>query len=337
MYKYLKTRRENQTLWVEIHNPPVNFMLTPWLEEFYDIVKKVRSDDSIRVLVLTGGVEDNYIMHFSIEELAQVIPDNKKLRLDKIAKNRPLAATLRHFNTFNNWLMDLFPWYESYCLARAKAMQSTSSSLFLLLQLHRLCLAIERLDKITIAAINGPCNGGGMEISACFDFRFMVGDQGFSLGQPEVLIGIIPGGGGTQRIPRLIGKAKALEWMLMGSQIMPEDAKTLGLLTDFFPKKSFYAMIQKFSDRMSLRPPIAVNAVKKAVHQGMETTLRDGLSIEMAGSLECFASEDAEMAMDRYIDFIKKNIEVPEEERPKPEDLFDMMENARIFDKFKGK
>ena len=337
MYKYLKTRREKHTLWVEIHNPPVNFMLTQWMEELFEIVKKVRDDDSVRVLVLTGGVPDQYIMHFSIDELSRIIPDNKKIGLDRIAKSKPLSGMVRRLNTFNNLLMDLSPKYEKRCLAGAKSFSGKVSSLFLQLQIHRLGLAIERLNKITIAAINGPCNGGGMELSACFDFRFMVGDQGFTLGQPEVLIGIIPGGGGSQRIPRILGRAKALEWMLTGSQMSPEEAKRLGLITDFFPKRNFFSAIQAFSDKMALRPPVAVNAIKKAVHQGMETTLRDGLSLEMAGSLECFASQDAEMAMERYIDFINKNINVPEDERLRPEDVIHIMENASIFEKFKGK
>ena len=105
--------------------------------------------------------------------------------------------------------------------------------------MHRCYLAIERMNKITIAAINGTCNGGGTEMATCFDFRFMVGDQDFVIGQPEVIVGIIPGGGGNTRLPRLIGKAKALEFMLTADLWTAEEAKKNGLITDHFSKKDF--------------------------------------------------------------------------------------------------
>ena len=111
--------------------------------------------------------------------------------------------------------------------------------MFLWFQMTRAYHAIERLNKVTIAAINGTCNGGGTELSACFDFRFMIGDQGFTIGQPECLVGIVPGGGNTQRLPRLIGRAKALELMLKGNQLEPLEARQIGLITDFFKKKEF--------------------------------------------------------------------------------------------------
>jgi len=90
--------------------------------------------------------------------------------------------------------MDCFGWYEALMLKIAKIMSGYSSSLYLWFIMQRVYFAIERLNKITIAAINGNCNGGGTELSACFDFRFMIGDQEFTIGQPEVLINIVPGG-----------------------------------------------------------------------------------------------------------------------------------------------
>jgi len=93
-YKYFSTRRENSTLWVEIKNPPVNFLTVAMLEELFDLVKQVSKDDSVRVFILTGGIEDIYIMHFSIPELLVLTKDNKKLLLNIYVKTKLTGAFL---------------------------------------------------------------------------------------------------------------------------------------------------------------------------------------------------------------------------------------------------
>ncbi|MBU0994564.1 MAG: enoyl-CoA hydratase/isomerase family protein [Proteobacteria bacterium] len=342
-YTYLKTRRENQTLWAEIHNPPVNFLIMDVLEELHELVNAVKNDDSIRVFILTGGREDSYIMHFSIHELLMLTTHLKKLYLHIAVKSRISSAVLKYMTTFTNWLMDLSPWYERFILKQAKKMRPYSMGMFLWMQMQRLYLAIERMNKITIAAINGPCNGGGTEISACFDFRFMVGDQGFTMGQPECLLNIVPGGGGTQRLPRLIGRSKALELMLKGNQITPAEAKNYGLLTDIFDKKDFHKKLQDFADLMSKRPPVAVDAIKRSVLEGMNTTLRHGLSIELEQSVRCFDTKDTQRAMEKYIEYIESNILTFDYENATTKEIVallnrtsHMMEHVKFFDGFKG-
>jgi enoyl-CoA hydratase/carnithine racemase len=300
-YKYLKTRKENYTLWVEIHNPPVNFLTVAMLEELFDLVKQVSKDDTIRVFILTGGIEDIYIMHFSIPELLNLSTDNKKLLLNLFVKSRITGAILKYVTTYTNWLMDCFGWYETLMLKITKIMSGYSSSLYLWFIMQRVYFAIERLNKITIAAINGNCNGGGTELSACFDFRFMIGDQEFTIGKPEVLVNIVPGGGSTQRLPRLIGRAKALELMLRGNQWDAREAQRVGLITGIFNKNEFKSRVQEFADLMSKRPMTAVDAIKKCVHDGMETTLRHGLSIESEQNIRCLDTEDTINAMQTYI------------------------------------
>jgi enoyl-CoA hydratase len=307
-WKYFSTIREKSTLWVEMKNPPVNFLTVGMLEELFAIVKQISKDDSVRVFILTGGIEDVYIMHFSIPELLDLSKDNKKLLLNLFTKSKLTGAFLKYFTTYTNWLMDWFGWYETLMLKIARAMKGYSSSLYLWFIMQRVYFAIERLNKITIAAINGNCNGGGTELSACFDFRFMVGDQGFTLGQPEVLINIVPGGGSSQRLPRLIGRAKALEFMLRGNQMNAEEAQRIGLITGFFNKAEFKAKVQEFADLMSKRPMTAVDAIKKCVHDGMETTLRHGLSIEMEQSIRCLDTEETVEAMQAYIRYLDEHI-----------------------------
>ncbi|HOO71729.1 MAG TPA: enoyl-CoA hydratase/isomerase family protein [Spirochaetota bacterium] len=343
-FRFLKTRRENSTIWIEINHPPVNFLTTDLLEEIFILVKKIRTDPSIRVVVLTGARDDIFIMHFSIPELLQLATHNRRLLLHLLIKTRLTSFLLAGFLTITNRLMDLFPWLEWLILKGAKAIRKISSSMFLWLQMHRLYLEVERLNKITIAAINGPCNGGGTELSVCFDFRFMVSDQGFTIGQPECLVNIIPGGGSSQRLPRLIGRAKALELMLRGNQLTPVEAKQIGLVTDIFPKKEFRKKVQDFADLMAKRPPVAIDAIKKSVLLGMDTTLTHGLSIELTQSLRCLDTRDTDMAMRAYINYIDEHIMTVDPGRATTRDVvgvlnrtLDVMENARIFEKFQGK
>ncbi|ABW67446.1 enoyl-CoA hydratase/isomerase family protein [Desulfosudis oleivorans] len=343
-YRYLKTRQVNQTLWVEIHNPPVNFIITDMLAEMHHLIRKVSRDDSIRVFILTGGREDSYIMHFSIGELAALTSHLRRLMLHILVRYRLTSALLKYYMTFSNWLMDLFPWYETLMLWQARAIRGYSSGMLLWVQMTRTYFAIERMNKVTIAAINGSCNGGGTEMAACFDFRFMVGDQGFTMGQPEVLVNIVPGGGGTQRLPRLMGRARALELMLRGCQWTPQEARQAGLLTDIFDKAEFVQKVQSFADRMSKRPPVAIDAIKKSVVQGESTTLRHGLSIELEQSVRCFDTKDTEMALKNYLAYIEKNIMTLDHENATTKEIVDLlhktldvMENAKIFDRFEGK
>ncbi len=168
--------------------------------------------------------------------------------------------------------------------------------------------AIERSSKITIAAINGNCNGGGTEMAACFDFRFMVGDAGFTIGQPEALIGIIAGGGGTQRVPRLIGKAKALEFLLSCDQWSAQQAQQHGLITGHFPKATFTEQVQAFASRLGRRSPIGVAATKHAIHAGTDTGLLHALAIEMSSTVRCFADPSTEAAIVEYASILDEEI-----------------------------
>lgn len=336
-FKHLETRQVGYTLWVEIHNPHINFLTVEILEELWQVVKSVAGDDSVRVLVLTGGIEDTYIMHFSIAELLRIAEENKTSPIAKLARFSLGRALLDGCITVNNLLMDRFPILEELNLKQARALRERMFTLLLWLQMHRLYRAVERSNKVTVAAINGPCNGGGTEFAACFDFRFMVGDQGFTLGQPEVLVGIIPGGGGTQRWPRLIGKARALEWMLKGNQLEPREAKEMGILTDVYNKAEFNGKVQEFCDLMAKRPPVAVSALKRAVHKGMDTFLARALTVELMESLRVFDTRDVEMAMGDYARLLEEKVDVPAERRMDAQELFDIMYEERFTGGFEGR
>ena len=307
-YDYLKTRQIGAVRWLELYNLPVNFLNTDILIELHRAIKDAEQDDSVRVLVLTGGLTGRYVFHFSVAELRQAGHDVRKLGLGRLFKTPVAAEILRWHVALGFRLMRRFRAYERLHLAVMGWLRPFSPTLFAMAQMAATYFAIENCRKVTIAAINGTCNGAGTEMSACFDFRFMIGDAGFTIGQPEVLIGILAGGGGTQRITRLIGKAKALELMLACEQISPQEARRIGLITDHFPEAEFVTRVQAYAERLARRSVTACSETRHAIHHGYEMELSRGLALEMAGIVRCFDDPCTQAALADYADYLQLEV-----------------------------
>jgi enoyl-CoA hydratase len=151
---------------------------------------------------------------------------------------------------------------------------------------------IENYTKPVIAAVNGYCLGGGCELAMSCHLRFAA--QGARMGLPEVRIGIIPGWGGTQRLPRLIGKAKALELMLTGDQIDAEEALRLGLVNKVLPQQEMLREATVLARRLASGAPLAIRAILKLVNKGLEVPLEEGIKFEQVEKALVMFSEDAE-------------------------------------------
>jgi enoyl-CoA hydratase len=141
-----------------------------------------------------------------------------------------------------------------------------------------LTLAIEECRKPVLAAINGFCLGGGLEMALACDVRFAAATA--KLGLPEVSLGIIPGYGGTQRLPRLIGLGPALQMILTGDPVTAEEALRLGLVNGVFPPGELLASVKALAMRMVSRGPQALALARQAVRRGAGMTLEEGLRIE---------------------------------------------------------
>ncbi|GJL54008.1 MAG: crotonase [Nitrospirales bacterium] len=137
---------------------------------------------------------------------------------------------------------------------------------------------IERSTKPVIAAINGACFGGGLELAMCCHIRLAANEA--RLGQPEINLGIIPGFGGTQRLPRLIGSSKATELVLTGESISAEEARTLGLVSQVMPSGDLMRQAIGLARRIASKGQLAVQAALQAIRQGTEIGLREGLTLE---------------------------------------------------------
>jgi enoyl-CoA hydratase len=141
-----------------------------------------------------------------------------------------------------------------------------------------LTLAMESVQKPVLAAINGFCLGGGLELALACDVRFAAATA--KLGLPEVSLGIIPGYGGTQRLPRLIGQGPALQMILTGDPIPAEEALRLGLVNGVFPQAELLASVKAVAMRMISRGPQALALARQAVRRGAGVSLEEGLCIE---------------------------------------------------------
>lgn len=175
---------------VTFANPPRGYMDSQQVQELARIMDEIEADDAARAVVFTGGVHGVFIRHYDVNEILQAAGATRDSGLD-----------------------------EAGLMERAKDGNPISA----------IFERVDRLPKPTVAAINGYCQGGGFEFALCCDLRITEPGE-FRIGLPEVNIGIFPGAGGTERLPRLIGEAKALELILQGKTLLPEEALEFGLV-----------------------------------------------------------------------------------------------------------
>ena len=156
---------------------------------------------------------------------------------------------------------------------------------------QQLTLEMERHRFPIVAAINGFALGGGLELAMACDLRIAASNA--KMGQPEVLLGIIPGWGGTQRLPRLVGRGRALEILLSGEQLDADRALELGLVNQVVELGQLKASAQELAGKLAEQAPLAVAAIKRAVSRGLDQSLEAGLAEELAEFDRAFRTADA--------------------------------------------
>jgi len=165
---------------------------------------------------------------------------------------------------------------------------------------HRMCERFRTMDKLTIAQIEGRVGGGGSELAASFDLRYGVRGR-TRVNQMEVPLGILPGGTGTQRLPRLVGRSRALEVVLGGEDLDAETAERWGYLTRLFEPGEIDARVQRFARRVASFPVEAVRLAKASVNQA-ESPLEEGLVEEAYLFQHLLRTEDAQRNMRRFLE-----------------------------------
>jgi len=161
--------------------------------------------------------------------------------------------------------------------------------------------AIERCPKPVIAAINGHALGGGSELTLCCDYRIMVEDGRSKIGQTESALGIIPGAGGTQRLPRLIGKAKAMRFLLESTRLSAREAEAAGWVDKALAPVEFSDAVNELAARLAKSATFAIGMIKDAVHRGFDLPLDQALAIESENFARASMSTDAAIGIMSFL------------------------------------
>ena len=252
-YKLIQIETQGPIYIAKFNRPPRNLMNAQMVTELSTLLDEVENDDDVRVLILTGGIENWFIQHYDVAELV--------------------------------------------VLARA-AQQDPNVGKGDLHDSHKAFLKIESLSKPVIAAINGQAHGGGFELALACDFRLLA--KGFTVGLPEVNVGILPGAGGTQRLPRLIGMARALDLILRGQVVDSERAEVLGMITRAVAPDQLMTEALALANQLAALSPAALASIKRIIRQGIEVPLHPALRIEQEAFWELMRTDLALQRMEAY-------------------------------------
>ena len=290
MTEQIKVRREGAVEIIEFCNPPMNFISHLMLRELYLELVRLRRDDSVRVLVLTGGMKDSFITHYDVAELLEF---SEKGGSGGGSWGARVIAALSRMMHEHEWLENLI----------IKGLSSRSPAEQGIFYWSRCLELLDTMPKPVIAAISGLALGGGCEMSLCCDFRFMAKGEHYRIGLPEVLVGIIPGGTGTPlRLPRVVGEAKALEMLLTGELYTPEAAADMGLIHKVLDPDQLMPQVMELAQRLARGAPLAQAAIKKDVRLASRMSYPRARVLDLIVTNAAMSSEDARTGMRHYAD-----------------------------------
>ena len=261
------------------------------------IIKGVVAAATLLLLTFTGGVqrgtsavEDTYEKLKVFTEILSLVQSGKfeeaLVKYEAAARLDPVFPTLQ----LNAGYAGLAA-CSSHPAAEGKAYALRGQHVFDL---------IEQFGKPVIAAVNGYALGGGCELAMACTLRIAADTAVF--GQPEIKLGIIPGGGGTQRMTRLIGEGKAMELMLTGDMISAEEAERLGLVNHVYPPEELEAKTMELANKIADLSPVALAMAKASVKNASRMNIREGLDSEVDLFALCFSSEDKEEGVRAFIE-----------------------------------
>ena len=257
------------------------------------LVDKVEADDSVGAVVLTGTHPGRFIGHADVRWLQEGGKSIPKVGPGAASTIARVAKTVRAMPP----------------LAAAASVTPLEGGMQLD-QLHDTFLRMNRCGVVFIAALNGSALGLGSELAQACDVRLMA-DGDFVIGQPEVLLGILPGGGGTQRLTRLVGAHRALMMMLEGRPVLPAKALEIGLIDEVVPADALLDRALEMAGYLGSRPRDSIAAIKRAVYLGGSMTLDEGLHLERTEFITIAPSATAQSLMVGYLDRTARDGDLP--------------------------
>lgn len=268
----LRLEQHGRVLTAFYANPPLNFVTTVLARDLDLLSRAVDRDTTVGAVVLASDVEGRFMTHADATELGDLMTGSP---LPEV----PVPVVLAFWTVINRLLG----------LPGAAALAQRLGPIGIgLLYGHRWQKTILRMNRsavVYIAAISGPTLGGGQELALACDLRYAADDPRVVMGQIEILPGLIPGGGGTQRLPRIIGTGRALELILDGAPVDIHRAHELGLVHRVIPAEELLVDTQAMAARLAERSTSAVRAAKRRVYAAFDQPLRRGLEHEWAAFL----------------------------------------------------
>lgn len=272
-YKYFELKKESGVGIVTMNRSPVNALSADFVQEMQKMVTEMEKDQEVRCVLFRSGLEKFFSAGFDLTNFPpELIPKYTTPEKTLDMKNLILAI----MGGINDVLKDV-----------QKAFRM-----------------VETMIKPTIAAINGLALGGGLEFALSCDFRLMGKGK---IGLTEVNLGLIPLGGGTQRLPRLIGKSKAMTMMLNGEKMSAEEALLLGIVDKVFSEEKLDEESLAYAKKLAAGATHAMSMIKKCVTGGLEVTLAEGLKIESDSFEDLCKTEDMIEGVMSFIEKRKPN------------------------------
>lgn len=313
--RHLRIEQRGRVLQVLLDNPPANFLTTAVMQELADLLDDLEQRQDIGAVILSGAADGVFLTHFDVDEIERAVA--------------PITFSMPA------WLTRLLLESESLLRhlpgARKLLRHTLLAGVADMNLFHEVTAHMRRMDKVFIAAINGLALGGGCELALACDLRLMAEDDQVErfLGQPEVLIGLIPGGGGTQMLARSLGVARALELCLEGQLLEPRQALALGLVNGLAPAEELLEAADALAQRLSRRSPQAVRLIKCSIYQAASRDWTEGMASEKAGFLSAASQGNTRRAMREYIERVRT---ITREERPFRRADFDDLTEGNAID-----
>lgn len=267
----IRLDQDNRVLTATITNPPLNLANPLFLRELELLTKAVDRDLSVGAVVLTGGIEGRFLTHADPSDIGAMV-------------ERPHPAMPMGFVEPGLRMLNVAMKFPGLARAVERLGGAVGRGLVWGVRWKRTILRMNRSGTVYLAAINGAALGGGQEIALACDLRYAADSEHVKMGQIEILAGQIPGGGGTQRLPALLGTGRALEHMLEGAPIGAAKALELGLVHRVVAEQDLVAETQITAARLARRQPTAIAALKRSVYFGTRRrSLGRGLDMELSG------------------------------------------------------
>ena len=300
----LQLEQNGRVLTVRMSCPPLNFGTIAFVRELDRLTSSLDHDPTVGAVVLTGGIEGRWLTHLDAGELGGMT----KLHLPRL----PMGVM--------EWIVPLLRLVGLPGLLGAleRFGGDLGKGIGWLYRWKRTVLRMNRSRVVYIAAINGPTLDGGLEIALACDLRYTTDAAPFRIGQGEMLVGVIPGGGGSQRLLRILGTARALEHILEGVPLTAAEALTLGIVHRVVPDQRLLAEAQATGARLARRSPVAVAALKRCLYFGMDRRFSRALDLEVAGFLATGFTPAAARALPPYLEDMKRTGDTPFLTDPKP-------------------